>query len=52
MMGTSSCHLSYLEDYPIAYFVFFVFPSLQIGPEYGVFGNNVASKCHLPIFLG
>ena len=23
MIGTSSCHLSYLEDYPIAYFVFF-----------------------------
>ena len=49
MIGTSSCHLSYLEDYPVAYFVFFlylffylVFPSLQIGPEYGVFGNNMA----------
>ena len=28
MMGTSSCHLSYLEDYPIAYFVFFLYFSI------------------------
>ena len=33
-------------------FSYLVFPSLQIGPEYGVFGNNMASKCHLPSFLG